>query len=377
MATPDDSQAALAERIIAERFWGDTTLTDPAWRKAWDAVPRAAFVPDDYFEWESGAWHARSRREDPTAWTDLVATHDQPVITQITGGLSTCSVSAPVLVAAMLGGLDVADGMTVLESGTGAGWTASLLSARLGDRNVVSVEYDPHLADLARDRAAAAGFRPLILSGDGEAGHPARAPYDRVAATHAVDRIPPAWIAQTAVGGAVCAPLFIARGLDLYVRLTVHGDGSASGPVLFPVAFMTSRSSTAGREPLADGPARESVGTLDVSAVLARGELWVPRLALPGLEVTGPLLEDGDDTVWLQTPDGSWAVAWTPRGAAWGGCEVRQYGPRDLWALAEDAYASWLGAGGPGLDRYGLTVRADGTHRIWLDKSSQVVSVLG
>jgi protein-L-isoaspartate O-methyltransferase len=375
----DLAHRTLAEQLAADPHWGWTVLHDPAWRKAWDQVPRAAFVPDVWWTWDGTGYAAHDRDAEPDAWAAIVHSPDDPVITQVTGGRPTCSVSAPVLVAAMLAGLQVEDGMTVLESGTGSGWTSSLLSARLGDRNVVSVEYDRALAEGAKWRSRVAGFHPLIRAGDGEAGYPSGAPFDRVAATHAVARVPLAWIAQTRPGGLVCAPLFVARGFDAYVALTVRGDGSASGPILFPVAFMGSRTApdTAGQSrTLADGPGREGRGSLDVPAVLAAKERWVLELALPGLRVTGPLLEDGDDTVWLATPDGSWAVAYVPQGAAWDGAVVEQHGPRDVWTVAEDAYASWIAAGRPTLDRYGLTVEADGTHRIWLDSPGDVVTTL-
>lgn len=370
---------ALTERILDAAYWGDRTLADPAWRKAWDACPRAAFVPDQYYLWDGDAWALHTLTEDPAAWERLVHTPDQPVITQVKGRNPTSSVSAPVLVAAMLGALQVKDGMRVLESGAGSGWTSCLLAARLGDENVVSIEVDAGLASQARANAKRVGRWPAILVGDGLAGHPGGTLYDRVSATHAVTRIPSAWIGQTRPGGLVCAPLFIARGFDALVVLTVAGDGSASGPVLLPVAFMGSRTGPdASGQPrtLADGPGRTAETTLDLPAIVAARELWVLQLALPGLEASGPLLEDGDDTVWLTTPDGSWAVAYVPQGASWDHGTVEQFGPRDIWTIAEDAYAAWNAAGQPDLDRYGVTVEADGTHRIWLDEPGNEVAVM-
>ena len=58
----------------------------------------------------------------------------------------------------------------------------------------------------------------------------------------------------------------------------------------------------------------------------------------------GPVLDDGDDTVWLSTPDGSWAVGWTPAGAGWAKYEVSQHGPRDLWTEAQNAWNAWEAA---------------------------------
>jgi protein-L-isoaspartate O-methyltransferase len=77
-----------------------------------------------------------------------------------TGGeLCTSSASKPDLVLSMLAALDVHDGHTVLENtvlentvleiGTGTGYNAALLAARLGAPNVTTVEIDPMLADRA------------------------------------------------------------------------------------------------------------------------------------------------------------------------------------------------------------------------------------
>jgi protein-L-isoaspartate O-methyltransferase len=377
--TADLANASLADAILDTAYWGDRTLADPMWRKAWDDVPRHAFVPDRYFLWDGSAWQPHGRSEDPDAWWTLVHTADQPVITQVDGRAPTSSVSAPMLVAAMLGGLNVADGMRVLESGTGSGWTASLLAARVGDGNVITVEVDAGLAEQARINAATAGRYPLVVAGDGAAVYFGADSFDRVSATHAVKRIPAAWIEQVKPGGIVAAPLAIAKGFDAFVALTVSDDGSAFGPILFPVAFMGSRTTpdNAGQpRVLSDGPGRARSGTLDVPAMASAGELWALRLAIPGLDITGPLLEDGDDTVWLSTPDGSWAVGWVPKGAAWDGSAVEEHGARNIWTLAEDAYGAWVAAGRPALDRYGVTVEADGTHKIWLDGTADIVTTL-
>lgn len=368
--------AALAARLAADPYWGWTVLDDPAWRKAWDAAPRNLFVPDTWFTWDGYRYVRHDRGTGLEAWCAAVET-DHQIITQITDGIPSCSNSMPSLVAAMLDGLDVADGTTVLESGTGTGWTAALLSARLGSGNVVSVEFDPVLADAARAHAETAGFTPLIAAGDGTAGHAARAPYDRVSATHAVRQVPAAWIEQTRPGGLVCAPLTVGAGLDVFVRLEVDESGGAEGRLLFPVQFMGDRAARAVPEmPAAEGPERTSTTSLDVPALIESKHLWVLQLAVPGLTVTGPRVEDGDDCMWFSTPDGSWAVAYVPTGAPWDGAVVEQHGPADVWTAAEAAWASWKASGRPGLDEYGLSVLPGGKHRLWLGGSGNVVSVL-
>ncbi|MGB8202431.1 MAG: hypothetical protein WCF33_22555 [Pseudonocardiaceae bacterium] len=65
------------------------------------------------------------------------------------GGLGTSSASKPELVLGMLTALDVHDGHTALEIGTGTGYNAALLAARLGAPHVITVEIDPVLAERA------------------------------------------------------------------------------------------------------------------------------------------------------------------------------------------------------------------------------------
>jgi protein-L-isoaspartate O-methyltransferase len=60
----------------------------------------------------------------------------------------------------MLTALDVHEGHRVLEIGTGTGYHAALLAARLGEDAVTSIEIDATLAQQARANLAAAGYTP-------------------------------------------------------------------------------------------------------------------------------------------------------------------------------------------------------------------------
>jgi hypothetical protein len=68
--------------------------------------------------------------------------------------------------------------------------------------------------------------------------------------------------------------------------------------------------------------------------------------------------------------DRSWAaVRWT--GA--GGGEVYQSGERHLWDAVEAAWRWWEQQGWPSVDRFGLTVHANGQQEAWLDEPGQPV----
>ncbi|WP_017593020.1 methyltransferase domain-containing protein [Nocardiopsis potens] len=336
------------------------------------------------FDPATGESAAVDRRTDPEAWSRW-AEADVPITVQwddgrhggaSPGGLYTSSASMPSLVFSMLRDLDARPGMSVLEVGTGTGWNAALLSARLGDGAVTTVEVDAGLAATAADNLHRAGFRPAVVAGDGLLGRPERAPFDRVIATCGLRSVPSAWISQTRPGGVVLVPWGTDYSpLDGIARLVVAEDGeSASGRFTGPAQFMKARSqrlawpdhealvtdwpgevsSTAltEREAFSDDP----YGALDFAVGLK-----VPRC----VHARGGQ-DDGARVAWFYAPeDRSWALVRFPSGA--GRAQVHQSGPRRLWDEVEAAYRWWAGAGRPGIGRFGLTVGADGAHRVWLD----------
>jgi protein-L-isoaspartate O-methyltransferase len=155
------------------------------WADAFDAVDRAAFIPEHcWVDDENGDLRPIGRDIDPDRWNAAVYS-DEPIVTQLDGGrvtwpavspLVTSSASQPSMVVTMLGALGVRDGEQVLEIGSGTGYNAGLLAHRLGDNNVTTVEVDQALADQARANLAGAGYQPLVVCGDGAGGWPAGAP---------------------------------------------------------------------------------------------------------------------------------------------------------------------------------------------------------
>lgn len=70
--------------------------------------------------------------------------------------------------------------MDVLEIGTG--YTAALMSHRLGQEHVFSVDVEPALVTDARGKLDWIGYRPRLTLGDGADGWSEHAPYDRIIA---------------------------------------------------------------------------------------------------------------------------------------------------------------------------------------------------
>ncbi|MGQ0778099.1 MAG: methyltransferase, FxLD system [Pseudonocardiales bacterium] len=128
-------------------------------------------------------------------------------------GVDISSVSAPAVVAMMLGQLQVGSGQRVLEIGSG-GYNAALLRELVGpDGSVTTIDIDQEVVDRALSCLAAAGYRDVrVLCADGEFGAVEYGPFDRIIVTVGTWGVPPAWVAQLAEGGRLVVPLRI-KGL--------------------------------------------------------------------------------------------------------------------------------------------------------------------
>ena len=146
------------------------------------------------------------------------------------------TISQPFVVAYMTERLAVAPQHRVLEIGTGSGYQAAVLS-RLA-RQVVSVERFRTLADEARARLRSLGYDNVeVVVGDGLAGMPAHAPYDRILVTAAAERIPETLTDQLAEGGVMLLPLGPHGSTQHIVKLTKTSTGLARED-LIPVRFV-------------------------------------------------------------------------------------------------------------------------------------------
>lgn len=367
---------SLADKLVAS---GD--LRSIAWRRAFEQVPRHRFVPSYFERSDDGSWQivdgGRTAHRDH--WLDAVY-DDEVLVTQVRptagSGLPTSSSSMPSIMAWMLEALDVHDGARVLEVGTGTGYNAALLSHRLGEANVTTIDLDPELVALARQRLAEVGYRPVVVVGDGADGYPTAAPYDRIVGTAAVDRIPPAWIEQLAPGGKVMVDVrgSITGGLVLATRVD---DDLIEGRFLdYSAAFMPLRSRL--DNPHRDGehldgtvrllnPHRTQTAIDPALVSEDHNFRFLLQLHLAGSFI-GSFLPDPDDNhLFARGPDGSWVEEGTDATA--GLYAVRQGGPRRIWDAVEAAYVVWERCGHPTIDRYGVTATADPDDQyIWLDK---------
>src|SRR5512140_170632 len=134
------------------------------------------------------------------------------------------TISQPYVVAYMTEQLAVRPHHRVLEVGTGSGYQAAVLS-RLA-REVVSIERYRTLAEQARERLQALGYNNVdVVVGDGFAGVPARAPYDRIIVTAAAAQVPQALLDQLADNGVMVLPLGPQGGVQHIIKLTKSSTG--------------------------------------------------------------------------------------------------------------------------------------------------------
>lgn len=217
MPEPDSSsEERLARLVLALRSQG---VTDPAVLNAIETTPRDLFTPD--------LFKAR-------AWEDSAL----PIACGQT-------ISQPFIVGLMTQALKVEPRLRVLEIGTGSGYQSAILSKLV--RLVYTVERYRTLQDEAKARFATLGLKNIITRfGDGGAGWPEQAPFDRIMVTAAAPDEPVALLEQLKPNGVLVAP--VGKGpvqsLRRYVR---NPDGGFDVEVLTDVRFV----------PLLDGVAKE------------------------------------------------------------------------------------------------------------------------
>lgn len=210
LPTRDSSPDALHAAMVRRLARSGKVLTD-AVADAMAAVPRHLFLPNT---------------------PPRVAYSEQDIITKrAAGGPALSWASAPGTVATTLEQLIVLPDQTILEIGTGTGYTSALLAHLTGKGgHVTTLDIDPDITAAARNALTATGHTAITaLTGDGRHGHPDGAPYHRIVAADAWD-IPPAWWDQLARGGRLVVPLRL-RGARYSIGFAYHGDRMVSDTI--------------------------------------------------------------------------------------------------------------------------------------------------
>ena len=195
---------------MVQRQLTDRGIRDERVLKAMKKVPRHVFVPESL--------QGQAYEDGP-----LPIGHRQ-------------TISQPYIVAFMTEALQVEPADRVLEIGTGSGYQAAVL-AELA-REVYSVEILEPLYESAKKRLQALGYRHIYLKlGDGWAGWPENAPFDKIIVTAAADKIPEGLVDQLREGGRMIIPVGPhAENQELVVGVKEKGTFRSSETL--PVRFV-------------------------------------------------------------------------------------------------------------------------------------------
>ena len=186
----------IAQLILELRQWG---ITDTAVLNAIEGVPREIFLPEPF----------KSRAYENVALP--IGLHQ--------------TISQPLIVGLMTQALDVNDRTKVLEIGTGSGYQTSVLSPLC--RRIYSIERHPQLHDEAEARFREQGLTNITaIIGDGSAGWPEQAPFERIIVTAAAEDVPPVLLEQLAIGGIMIIPIGVDENDQRLMRVTRTEEGA-------------------------------------------------------------------------------------------------------------------------------------------------------
>ena len=215
----DSQQAKAAREQLVDRIAMGTRVRDRRVLEALRAVPRHLFV-------------AASLEE---------AYQDRPL--PIPFGQK---ISQPTVVGMMTQALELSAEHHVLEIGTGSGYQAAILSPLC--RRIYTIERHRPLLDEAKQRFKKLNLHNVVpRHGDGFAGWPEQAPFDRIVLSCAVPEVPKTLIDQLKVGGMLIAPIGSVpnsdtlRGLEsISQQLTkmIRTQTGVTEEVLIPVVFV-------------------------------------------------------------------------------------------------------------------------------------------
>ena len=146
------------------------------------------------------------------------------------------TISQPYVVALMTEALALQGPERVLEIGTGSGYQTAILAELASE--VISIERHASLAEQAVATLNALGYRNVAVHvGDGTAGWPAAAPYDRIIVTAAGPRVPPPLLTQLGPeGGRLVIPVGEQEGEQRLIAVIREGEKlreQTLGPVRF------------------------------------------------------------------------------------------------------------------------------------------------
>ena len=133
------------------------------------------------------------------------------------------TISSPFIVAAMTESLEPRETDRVLEIGTGSGYQAAVLSPLVAD--VYTIEIVRELGERAADVLARLKYENVhVRVGDGFAGWPEAAPFDKIIVTCSPESVPKPLVDQLREGGMMVIPVGERYQQTLYRMIKTDGE---------------------------------------------------------------------------------------------------------------------------------------------------------
>ncbi|MGP3918264.1 methyltransferase, FxLD system [Nonomuraea sp. 10N515B] len=195
----------LREAMVA-KYIDSSHQRTPEIIEAFRTVERHAFIPDAAVE---------------AAYVDdaVAIKHDA------SGEMISC-ISAPSIVATQLEQVGARPGQNILEAGAATGYNAALLGHLVAPTGRVwTIDVDQDLVDTAQRHLQAAGANNVTaVLGDGAAGLPEHAPYDRIQFTVGAGDMPAKVLDQLAPDGRLIIPMRIRGSISRSFAFKRDGD---------------------------------------------------------------------------------------------------------------------------------------------------------
>jgi len=122
------------------------------------------------------------------------------------------TISQPLTVAFMFEQLEPKPGDSILDIGSGSGWTTALLAEIVGSKGkVTAIEIIPELKEFGEKNTAKYNFvkkgTAQFICADGAKGYKSRAPFDKILVSAAARKVPSAWKEQLKIKGRIVCPI--------------------------------------------------------------------------------------------------------------------------------------------------------------------------
>ena len=136
------------------------------------------------------------------------------------------TISQPTTVMMMTHALELKEGETVFEIGTGSGYQSAIIAKIVGPKGkVITTEVIPELVSFAKQNLAKAGINNVeVYEDDGSKGMKEKAPFDKIIITAACKEFPKPLLEQLKPEGIIIGPVG-----DAYEQEMVRGRKDKKG----------------------------------------------------------------------------------------------------------------------------------------------------